>query len=120
MKPFEYFSVPTYCQSCKSANKFETQQSSPFTNTIDWQVAKIQEIQSQVKDVLLVESNFFYHKTSYNLWVFNLLLQSISGTIPRSVEIELQGDLVGTACPGDVLSVTGIVQVSQIHQRLVE
>lgn len=39
------------------------------------------------------------------------LFQSISGTIPRSVEIELQGDLVGTACPGDVLSVTGIVQV---------
>ncbi|XP_052737212.1 DNA helicase MCM8 isoform X1 [Bicyclus anynana] len=36
---------------------------------------------------------------------------SLSGTIPRTVEIELQGDLVGTACPGDVLSVTGIVQV---------
>lgn len=47
--------------------------------------------------------------------VLNKLFQSISGTIPRSVEIELQGDLVGTACPGDVLSVTGIVQVCKIN-----
>ncbi|XP_068626199.1 DNA helicase MCM8-like isoform X2 [Battus philenor] len=77
-----YF-APNFCQSCQSGHKFGTLQSSPYTNTIDCQVVKIQEIQSQ----------------------------SVSGTIPRSVEIDLQGDLVGTACPGDVLSVTGIVQV---------
>ncbi|XP_072942602.1 DNA helicase MCM8-like [Epargyreus clarus] len=83
MQPQGVFTAPNVCQSCRSGVKFEPLQSSPFTHTTDWQVAKIQEIQSQ----------------------------SISGTIPRSVEIELQGDLVGTACPGDVLSVTGIVQV---------
>lgn len=44
-------------------------------------------------------------------WFVTYIFQGVSGTIPRSVEIELQGDLVGTACPGDVLSVTGIVQV---------
>ncbi|XP_013135323.1 PREDICTED: DNA helicase MCM8-like [Papilio polytes] len=83
IQPQGIFTAPNFCQSCQSGHKFDTLQSSPFTNTTDWQVAKIQEIQSQ----------------------------SVSGTIPRSVEIELQGDLVGTACPGDVLSVTGIVQV---------
>ncbi|XP_045538871.1 DNA helicase MCM8 [Papilio machaon] len=83
IQPQGIFTAPNFCQSCQSGHKFEPLQSSPFTNTTDWQVAKIQEIQSQ----------------------------SVSGTIPRSVEIELQGDLVGTACPGDVLSVTGIVQV---------
>ncbi|CAG9581574.1 unnamed protein product [Danaus chrysippus] len=83
MQPQGVFTAPNFCQSCKSGYKFEPLQSSPFTNTNDWQVAKIQEIQSQ----------------------------SLSGTIPRTVEIELQGDLVGSACPGDVLSVTGIVQV---------
>ncbi|XP_049877697.1 DNA helicase MCM8-like [Pectinophora gossypiella] len=83
LQPQGVFTAPNFCQSCKGGSKFEQLQSSPFTITADWQVAKIQEIQSQ----------------------------SISGTIPRSVEIELQGDLVGTACPGDVLSVTGVVQV---------
>ncbi|CAG4978471.1 unnamed protein product [Parnassius apollo] len=83
IQPQGIFTVPNFCQSCQSSHKFEPLQSSPFTTTTDWQVAKIQEIQSQ----------------------------SVSGTIPRSVEIELQSDLVGTACPGDVLSVTGIVQV---------
>ncbi|CAG4990031.1 unnamed protein product [Colias eurytheme] len=83
MQPQGVFTAPNFCHNCKSGHKFEPLQSSPFTNTTDWQVAKIQEIQSQ----------------------------SLSGTIPRSVEIDLQGDLVGTACPGDVLSVTGIVQV---------
>ncbi|XP_004930146.1 DNA helicase MCM8 isoform X2 [Bombyx mori] len=83
IQPQGVFTAPNFCQSCNSGVKFEPLQSSPYTNTTDWQVAKIQEIQSH----------------------------SISGTIPRSVEIELQGDLVGTACPGDVLSVTGIVQV---------
>ncbi|XP_028156203.1 DNA helicase MCM8 isoform X2 [Ostrinia furnacalis] len=83
VQPQGVFTAPTVCQSCRGGSRFDPIQSSPFTNTTDWQVAKIQEIQSQ----------------------------GISGTIPRSVEIELQGDLVGTACPGDVLSVTGIVQV---------
>ncbi|KAJ0182473.1 hypothetical protein K1T71_001842 [Dendrolimus kikuchii] len=83
VQPQGIFTAPSFCQNCRIGAKFESLQSSPFTNTTDWQLAKIQEIQSQ----------------------------SISGTIPRSVEIELQGDLVGTACPGDVLSVTGIVQV---------
>ena len=42
------FLAPTTCQSCHGGSKFEPLQSSPFTNTTDWQVAKIQEIQSQV------------------------------------------------------------------------
>ncbi|XP_075973567.1 minichromosome maintenance 8 factor recombination-defective [Anticarsia gemmatalis] len=83
VQPQGVFTAPVSCTHCHGGSKYEPLQSSPFTNTTDWQVAKIQEIQSQ----------------------------SLSGTIPRSVEIELQGDLVGTACPGDVLSVTGIVQV---------
>lgn len=83
IQPQGIFTAPVSCTHCHGGAKYEPLQSSPFTNTTDWQVAKIQEIQSQ----------------------------SLSGTIPRSVEIELQGDLVGTACPGDVLSVTGIVQV---------
>lgn len=39
------------------------------------------------------------------------MFQGVSGSIPRSVEVELQADLVGSAWPGDSLSVTGIVQV---------
>ncbi|CAG9796545.1 unnamed protein product [Diatraea saccharalis] len=83
VQPQGVFTAPQVCPNCRGGSRYDPLQSSPFTNTTDWQVAKIQEIQSQ----------------------------GISGTIPRSVEIELQGDLVGTACPGDVLSVTGIVQV---------
>ncbi|XP_061708966.1 DNA helicase MCM8-like [Cydia pomonella] len=83
VQPQGVFTAPSFCQSCRRGTKFEPLQSSPFTITTDCQVAKIQELQSQIA----------------------------SGTIPRSVEIELKGDLVGTACPGDVLSVTGIVQV---------
>ncbi|XP_053622014.1 DNA helicase MCM8 [Plodia interpunctella] len=83
VQPQGVFTGPNHCQSCNSSSKLEPLLSSPFTNTTDCQVAKIQEIQSQ----------------------------SVSGTIPQSVEIELQGDLAGTACPGDVISVTGIVQV---------
>lgn len=41
--------APNICQSCHGGVKFEPLQSSPFTNTTDWQVAKIQEIQSQVR-----------------------------------------------------------------------
>lgn len=53
----------------------------------------------------------FFISEPFNVGLF---FQSLSGTIPRSVEIELQGDLVGAACPGDVLSVTGIVQVAKM------
>lgn len=45
---FIFILAPNICQHCKSGHKFEALQSSPFTNTVDFQVAKIQEIQSQV------------------------------------------------------------------------
>lgn len=51
----------------------------------------------------------------YGLLILNNLSQGVSGSIPRSVEVELQADLVGTAWPGDSLSVTGIVQVLNVQ-----
>lgn len=47
-------SAPNVCQSCHGSAKFEPLQSSPFTSTTDWQVAKIQEIQSQVGNLTTV------------------------------------------------------------------
>lgn len=47
-QPQGAFTSPNHCTHCKSGTKFEPLQSSPFTVTTDWQVAKVQEIQSQV------------------------------------------------------------------------
>lgn len=40
------------------------------------------------------------------------VIQGVAGSIPKSVEVEFVSDLVGIASPGDLISVTGIVQVS--------
>ncbi|XP_041975315.1 DNA helicase MCM8-like [Aricia agestis] len=83
MQPQGIFTAPNVCPKCRSGNKFQPLQSSPYTVTTDSQIVIIQELQSQ----------------------------SSTGTIPKSIEVELLGDLVGCTRPGDFLSVTGIVQV---------
>lgn len=57
------FLAPTVCQSCRGGSRFDPLQSSPFTNTTDWQVAKIQEIQSQVDLILCMSfaQNYLSH-----------------------------------------------------------
>ena len=59
--------------------------SGPLTRTIDLQKVRLQEVVSEE--------------------------QNEAGRIPRTVECELTGDLVGACIPGENVSVTGIVKV---------
>lgn len=54
-----FFIVPASCPSCRAFGKFEALQSSPFTITVDFQVAKVQETQAQV---ILNVCIFLFHK----------------------------------------------------------
>ena len=62
--------------------------SGPLTRTIDLQKVRLQEVVSEE--------------------------QNEAGRIPRTVECELTGDLVGTCIPGENVSISGIVKV---HHR---
>lgn len=63
--------APNCCQKCKSGHKFEPLQSSAFTNTTDWQIAKIQEIQSQVRKVFV---HLFYYVATWCRYIKNVVL----------------------------------------------
>ena len=66
-------------QGCKS-RRFSLLRNHPLTATVDWQSIRVQEIAQ--------------HET---------------GKVPRTVEVELSEDLCDAARPGDVVTVTGVV-----------
>ncbi|XP_069464372.1 DNA helicase MCM8 [Ambystoma mexicanum] len=81
------FTLPTKCPipECRG-RQFTPNRSSPFTSTVDWQSIKVQELMSDD--------------------------QREAGRIPRTIECELAQDLVDSCVPGDMVTVTGIVKVS--------
>jgi DNA helicase MCM8 len=85
-QPEGFFSQPTKCitEGCR-AKSFSPLHSSPFTQTINWQSMRLQEI---VADD-----------------------QRESGRVPRTVECELTEDLLDSCIPGDIVTVTGVVKV---------
>ncbi|KAM8947570.1 DNA helicase MCM8 [Pelodytes ibericus] len=81
------YTVPTKCPvpECRGRT-FTANRSSPLTVTVDWQSIKVQELMSDD--------------------------QREAGRIPRTVECELIQDLVDSCVPGDMVTITGIVKVS--------
>uniref|UniRef100_A0A8C9S1M4 DNA helicase MCM8 n=1 Tax=Scleropages formosus TaxID=113540 RepID=A0A8C9S1M4_SCLFO len=81
------FTTPTKClqAQCRSRS-FTPCRSSPLTLTVDWQTIKVQE--------LILDD------------------QREAGRIPRTIECELTQDLVDSSVPGDMVTITGVVKVS--------
>ncbi|XP_041645581.1 DNA helicase MCM8 [Cheilinus undulatus] len=81
------YAAPTKCikPDCRSRS-FAPCRSSPLTQTVDWQIIKVQE---------LVGGE-----------------QRETGRIPRTVECHLNSDLCDSCVPGDTVTVTGIVRVT--------
>uniref|UniRef100_A0A4W5QIP6 DNA helicase MCM8 n=1 Tax=Hucho hucho TaxID=62062 RepID=A0A4W5QIP6_9TELE len=86
--PHGKFTTPTKCvqPQCRSRS-FIPNRSSPLTLTVDWQNIKVQE---------LIGGE-----------------QREAGRIPRTVECHLTSDLCDSAVPGDTVTITGTVRVSQ-------
>uniref|UniRef100_A0A2K6GDS9 DNA helicase MCM8 n=1 Tax=Propithecus coquereli TaxID=379532 RepID=A0A2K6GDS9_PROCO len=85
------YTLPTKCPvpACRGKS-FTALRSSPLTVTMDWQSVKIQELMSDD--------------------------QREAGRIPRTIECELVHDLVDSCVPGDTVTVTGIVKVSNAEE----
>ncbi|XP_013367715.1 PREDICTED: DNA helicase MCM8 [Chinchilla lanigera] len=85
------YSLPTKCPvpACRGKS-FTPLRSSPLTVTMDWQSIKIQELMSDT------------HREA--------------GRIPRTIECELVHDLVDSCVPGDTVTITGIVKVSNAEE----
>ncbi|XP_004840853.1 DNA helicase MCM8 isoform X1 [Heterocephalus glaber] len=85
------YSLPTKCPvpACRGKS-FTPLHSSPLTVTVDWQSIKIQELMSDA--------------------------QREAGRIPRTIECELVHDLVDSCVPGDTVTITGIVKVSNAEE----
>uniref|UniRef100_A0A8D2JBJ3 DNA helicase MCM8 n=1 Tax=Varanus komodoensis TaxID=61221 RepID=A0A8D2JBJ3_VARKO len=85
------YTLPTKCPlpECHGRS-FTADRSSPYTVTVDWQSIKIQELMSDD--------------------------QREAGRIPRTIECELLQDLVDSCVPGDVITVAGIVKVSNTEE----
>uniref|UniRef100_A0A665UL85 DNA helicase MCM8 n=1 Tax=Echeneis naucrates TaxID=173247 RepID=A0A665UL85_ECHNA len=81
------YATPTKCiqPDCRSRS-FTPNRSSPLTLTVDWQIIKVQEMVSGE--------------------------QRETGRIPRTVECHLTADLCDSSVPGDTVTVTGIVRVT--------
>uniref|UniRef100_A0A3B4FGE6 DNA helicase MCM8 n=1 Tax=Pundamilia nyererei TaxID=303518 RepID=A0A3B4FGE6_9CICH len=81
------YTTPTKCgkPDCRS-HIFIPIRNSPLTQTVDWQIIKVQELISGE--------------------------QRETGRIPRTVECHLTSDLCDSCVPGDTVTVTGIVRVS--------
>ncbi|KAJ0005288.1 hypothetical protein NQD34_011502 [Periophthalmus magnuspinnatus] len=82
------YSTPTKCSlsNCRSRTLVPCR-SSPLTQTVDWQIIKVQELMGGE--------------------------QREAGRIPRTVECHLTSDLCDSCVPGDTVTVTGIVQVTK-------
>ncbi|XP_058143519.1 DNA helicase MCM8 isoform X4 [Dasypus novemcinctus] len=85
------YNLPTKCPvpTCRGKS-FTALRSSPLTVTMDWQSIKIQELMSED--------------------------QREAGRIPRTIECELVHDLVDSCVPGDTVTVTGLVKVSNAEE----
>ncbi|XP_044865741.1 DNA helicase MCM8 isoform X2 [Mauremys mutica] len=85
------YSLPTKCPlpECHGRS-FTADRSSPLTITVDWQSIKVQELMSDD--------------------------QREAGRIPRTIECELIQDLVDSCVPGDMVTITGIVKVSNTEE----
>ncbi|XP_076972175.1 DNA helicase MCM8 isoform X5 [Tamandua tetradactyla] len=85
------YNLPTKCPvpACRGKS-FTALRSSPLTVTMDWQSIKIQELMSDD--------------------------QRETGRIPRTIECELVHDLVDSCVPGDTVTVTGTVKVSNAEE----
>ncbi|XP_033631713.1 DNA helicase MCM8-like [Asterias rubens] len=83
--------LPTKCLApqCRGRS-FLPKQGSALTETVDWQMIKVQEIMMDG--------------------------QRESGRIPRTVECELTCDLVDDCVPGDVVTIGGVVKVSNVDE----
>uniref|UniRef100_A0A3Q3FY03 DNA helicase MCM8 n=1 Tax=Labrus bergylta TaxID=56723 RepID=A0A3Q3FY03_9LABR len=81
------YATPTKCiqSECRSRS-FVPCRSSPLTHTVDWQIIKVQELMGGE--------------------------QRETGRIPRTVECHLNSDLCDSCVPGDTVTVTGIVRVT--------
>ncbi|XP_040905949.1 DNA helicase MCM8 [Toxotes jaculatrix] len=81
------YATPTKCgqPNCRSRS-FTPSRSSPLTHTVDWQIIKVQELMGGE--------------------------QRETGRIPRTVECHLTSDLCDSCVPGDTVTVTGIVRVT--------
>ncbi|KAK1905838.1 DNA helicase MCM8, partial [Dissostichus eleginoides] len=81
------YAIPTKCiqPDCRSRS-FVPNRSSPLTHTVDWQIIKVQELMGGE--------------------------QRETGRIPRTVECHLNSDLCDSCVPGDTVTVTGIVRVT--------
>lgn len=76
--------TPTSCKAsgCNARSNFTMLQCSPYTRTEPYQTIRLQES-----------------------------VQSIKGQIPKTIEVDLAYDLVDSVCPGDDITVTGIMRV---------
>uniref|UniRef100_A0A8B9J970 DNA helicase MCM8 n=1 Tax=Astyanax mexicanus TaxID=7994 RepID=A0A8B9J970_ASTMX len=81
------YTTPSKCLQKECRGRiFTPNRSSPLTLTVDWQTIKVQELISDD--------------------------QRESGRIPRTIECELTQDLVDSCVPGDMVTITGIIKVS--------
>ncbi|XP_029642907.2 DNA helicase MCM8 [Octopus sinensis] len=82
--------TPQKCTSsgCRS-RVFHPKQSSPKTESIDWQTIRLQEVMGD---------------------------QNETGRIPRTIECDLTNDLVDSCVPGDTVSIAGIVKVNTSNE----
>ncbi|XP_062518421.1 DNA helicase MCM8-like [Corticium candelabrum] len=80
------YTTPTKCENSCRTRSFTPLRSSQETQTIDWQIVRVQEIMSDDNRE--------------------------AGRIPRSVECELTADLVDSCVPGDLVTVTAIVKAT--------
>ncbi|KAM9847557.1 DNA helicase MCM8 [Aulostomus maculatus] len=81
------YAMPTKCmQPDCSSRSFTASRSSSLTQTVDWQIIKVQELMGGE--------------------------QREAGRIPRTVECHLTSDLCDSCVPGDTVTVTGIVRVT--------
>ncbi|XP_071961751.1 DNA helicase MCM8-like [Antedon mediterranea] len=86
------YTLPTKCLApeCKSRS-FIPKRSSAHTETVDWQMIKVQEMMTDDKRE--------------------------AGRIPRTIECELVNDLVDSCIPGDNVTINGIIKVSDAIER---
>ena len=49
--------------------------------------------------------------TKHEHWAVQEIDESEESRVPRTIEVELTGDLVGSCCAGDEVTVLGIVRV---------
>lgn len=76
--------APISCKAsnCAARSNFAMLQSSPYTRTEPYQTIRLQES-----------------------------VQSVKGQIPKTIDVDLAYDLVDTVCPGDDITITGIMRV---------